>query len=228
MNTIKTVISTVVLLAASTLFAQSGSTCCSFPKGEDGPGLIGKRYAEVGVGIQDPQQYSDTSISFGTAVNVPLSKNIDVGIGYNYSTLNYTPMGATPDVVIDSSSHSIGVNATIYNTIDKGIKPFLSVNLGHTASSITVLGGDHDTNYQWWGVSTGAEFPFKWVSVITSLGYDDDFKRSAFSSQDWYVKAEVNTWITNQVGAYVGLAFVRPMHNYVSSYVWSAGARVRF
>jgi len=233
MNTIKTFICTVALLAASTMFAESCGmlpcgNCTLFPKSEDGPGVIGKRYAEVGLSIQDPQQYSDTSVAYGTSVNVPLCKHIDVGMGYSYSTLNYTPKGAPSNVVIDSSSHNIGVNALVYNTIEYGIKPFLSVNLGHTSSAVTFLGGDHNTNYQWWGVSAGAEFPFKWVSAITSLGYNDDFMRSAFSGQSWHVQTEVNTWITSKVGAYVSLAFVRPMHNVVSSYVWSTGVRVRF
>lgn len=186
MNTIKTFICTVALLAASTMFAESCGMlpcrdCTLFPKSEDGPGVIGKRYAEVGLRLQDPQQYSDTSLAFGTSVNVPLCKHIDVGMGYSYDTQNYTPMGATPDVVIDASSHNIGFDATIYNTIEKGIKPFLSFSLAHTASDVEFLGSNHNTNYQSWGVSAGAEFPFKWVSAITSIGYNDDFKRSEYS-----------------------------------------------
>lgn len=228
MNTIKTFICTVALLATSTVFAQTCSSCTLFPKGEDGAGVIGKRYAEAGVSIQDPQQYSDTSIGYGVYGNVPLCKNIDVGMSYSYGTQNYTPMGAPSDVVIDSTFHNIGAHATIFNRIEKGIKPFLSFSLGHTSAEVEVLGENHDTNYQWWGISTGAEFPLKWVSVIASIGYEDDFKRSAFSSQDWFVKTEVSTWITPKIGAYVSVAFVRPMHNYVSSYVWGAGARVRF
>jgi hypothetical protein len=228
MNTIKTFISTVALLTASTLFAQSGS-CITFPKGEDGPGVIGKRYAEVGFVSQDFHQYSDVAQGPVVAANVPLAKGLDVGMAYSYSTLNYTPMGAPSTVVVDSTAHNFGINALVYNTIEGGIKPFLSCNLGTTAATASYLGSDHSTNYQWWGFSAGAEFPSKWVSVIASIGYDDDFRGSSDSTQNWNAKVEVNTWITSRIGVYVGAAYIRPLHDdLVTSNVWSAGARVRF
>jgi hypothetical protein len=229
MNTIKNLISTVALLAASTLFAQNSNVAPWFNKAsEDGPGVIGKRYVDAGFGLQDPQEYSDVAEAYGLAVNVPLNRNLDVGLSYSYSTLNYTPQGALPGEAIDANSHSIGTYATVYNTIEKGIKPFLSVNLGTSASSRDFMGGDHGTNYQWWGLSAGAEFPSKWVSVIASLSYDDDFKRSEFSNQSWTVKTEVNTWITTKIAGYVGFAYTDPAHNYVNSWTYTIGARLRF
>lgn len=228
MNTIKTVISTVALLTASTLFAQSDCTYSWFPKDSEGMGVIGKRYAEVGFRLQDYQQYSDNSTAFGTAANVPLTKNIDVGMSYSYSTLDYSPKGYSPDVAIDSKSHNIGASALLYTTIEKNIKPFIALDLGTSFNKTSFLNTNHDSNSQWWAVSAGAEFPFKWASAITGLSYNDDFKRSGFSGQSWTIKTEINTWITPKVGGYVSLAFVRPMHNYVSSWVWGVGARIRF
>jgi hypothetical protein len=229
MNTIKTLISTVALLTASTLFAQNSNVAPWFDKkGDDGPGVIGKRYVDAGFGVQDPQEYSDVAETYGLSMNVPVTRNLDAGVSYSYSTLNYTPYGALPGQSLNVKSNSLGAYATFYNTIEKGIKPFLTANLGTTASSRVFMGTDHGTNYQWWGFSAGAEFPAKYVSLIASLSYDDDFKRSEFSNQAWTVKTEVNTWITTRIGVYVGIAYIDPMHNFVNSWNYTIGARIHF
>lgn len=230
MTTIKTLISTVALFAAATVFAQSGSQSIWFPKGDDyGQGSIGKRYAGASFSIDNPHGYTDLGYGTNIGVNIPVVNHIDVSAGVGYSWLNYNyPSYYYGPIEIDQKYTSLNASVTIYNTIENNIKPYIAFNVGQTFAKLSTNHVGHNTNFETWGAVVGAEFPYKWLAVDVSIGYDDDLMRPAYSGQDTFATARLSSWITEKIGVNVGVSFVRPMHNFEDSWVFDAGVRFRF
>ncbi len=230
MTTIKNLISAVALIAASTVFAQSTDTCPLFPKGEEsGPGVIGKRYAEAGFGLIDEAHTSHNNYGAYIGGNLPVCKGLDLNGGYSYNWFDQDPYSRR--------SHNIGGNAVIYNTIEDGIKPFITFGLGYAFFDENLDAGFAQTyglrnhmgsNYANWNAGFGAEFPYKWVSVIPSVRYHDDFRTSSKSGQYFVYGAEVNSWITPKVAIYVSVDWYDRQHIADRTWGGSTGVRVRF
>jgi hypothetical protein len=230
MTTIKTLISAVALIAASTVFAQSTNTCPLFPKGEEsGPGVIGKRYAEAGFGLIDEPHTAHNYYGVSLGGNLPICKGLDINGGYSHSWFDYSPYS--------NSSHNLGGSAVLYNTIEDGIKPFIAAGLGYTFfdenldaefARVNNLRNHLGVDYAYWSVTVGAEFPYKWVSVIPTISYNDDFQGKSQSSQYFAYSTEVNTWITPKVGVYVSVSYYARQHVPVQTWGGSTGIRFRF
>jgi len=225
MTTIKTLIGAIALIAASTVFAD---TCPLFPKGEEsGPGVIGKRYAEAGVGFIDEAHTAHNTYGVSLGGNLPICKGLDLNGGYSHSWFDYNPYS--------NSSHNLSGSAVLYQTFEEGIKPFIAPSLGYTFFDENLdasyarkynLRNHHGVDYAYWGLTVGAEFPYKWVSVIPTISYNDDFRSRSKSSQYFVYSTEVNTWITPKVGLYVSVSYYAMQH--VAIQTWGGGAGVRF
>lgn len=230
MTTIKTLISAVALIAASTVFAETKGVCPLFPKGEEsGPGVIGKRYADAGLGIIDVTDTSHNVYGIGIGGNLPVCNGLDLNGGYSYSGFNEYPYS--------DRTHNIGGNAVLYKTIEDGIKPFITAGLGYTFFDANLdtdyarkynLRNHYGVDYANWNVGFGAEFPYKWVSVIPSVTYHDDFQASRNSHQYFVYGAEVNSWITPKVAVYVSVNWYDSQHIGNRNWGGGAGVRVRF
>ncbi len=229
MTTIKTLISAVALSAASTVFAE----CPLFPKGEEsGPGVIGKRYAEASLVLIDAKATTRNTYGTNLGGNLPVCNGLDLNGGYSYSALNHSD----PDIGA-LRKHNIGGSAVIYNTIEEGIKPFVSFGLGGAFSDRNFDVGiskknnrrNHiSSNYGTWNVGIGAEIPYKWVSVIPSITYNDDFRTNSKSEQYFVYGAEVYSWITPKVAIYVSASWYDQQHVADRNFGVGVGARLRF
>jgi len=229
MTTIKTLISAVVLIAASTGFAQSSNTCSWFPKGEDGPGVIGKRYADVGFDVEDVQHTSHNAYQTSIGANIPVTQCIDISGGYSYSWFDYKPQHNT--------DHAIGGSIKLYKTIEDGVKPFISAGLGYSWFDEKLDNpwyfnsnrkNHHSQDKATWRGSVGAEFPYKWISVTPTISYDDDFEGTTKSSQAFVYGVRTDSWITPKIGIYFGVSYVTWQHSPSHDWNYSVGARVRF
>jgi opacity protein-like surface antigen len=229
MITVKSLIGAVALIAASTGFAQSSNTCSWFPKGEDGPGVIGKRYAEASFDLIDEAHTAHNTYGAGFGANLPVTEGLDVSGGYHYSWYNRTPLSV--------KSHNIDANATLYKTITAGVKPFISAGLGYSWQDTTLDDGwlffsdnknHHGQNFAFWGLTVGAEFPYKWVSVIPTITYQDDFLGKVKSTQEFVYSVEVNSWITRRVGIFVSGSYYDQQHAHSRTFGVGTGVRVRF
>ncbi len=231
MTTIQKLIGVMALIAASTVLTQAANTCplLTLPKGEDGPGVIGKRYVETGIGFWDEAHTSHNTYGTGISANLPICTGLDLSGGYSYSWFNRDPF--------TSKQHNLGGSATFYNTAEDGIKPFVSLGLGYTFYDENLDKGwvfandrknHHGTDYVNWNATVGAEFPYKWVSVIPTITYNDDMRRTKKSTQSFVYSTEVNTWITPRVGIYASVSYYAAQH--ISSQTWGGGlgVRVRF
>ena len=228
MTTIKTLISTVALIAASTVCAQSSNTCSWFPKGEDGPGVIGKRYAEASFDVTELRHTAHNICDAGISANIPVIQGLDVSGGYNYAWYNLPTYGHGPSSY-RARAQSINANATLYKTIEDGVKPFISAGLQRSWQDLNGPYSYHSAyNVTSFAVTAGAEFPYKWVAVIPSINYQDDFKRSAESSQSFSYAVEVNSWITKKIGVYVNASYSAWQHSSYDQLSYGAGVRVRF
>lgn len=216
MTTIKTLIGTVALLTASTVFAQTGS-CVLFPKGDtEGQGNIGRRYAEGYLGLSDVRGTGTNTFSTGIGANVPLCTGIDLNGGVGYTSFK-------PDDV-STTLTTIGGSAKLYNMVEDCVKPFIEAGLGLTVGDVR----DHSTNWINWSVGIGAEFPYKWISVTPSISYHDDLRHNGASKQSLNYAVDFNSWATPQVGVYAKVAYVDVRHDGANSLGLTAGLRVRF
>jgi len=228
MTTIKTLISTVALFAASTGFAQSSNTCSWLPKGDDSQGVIGKRYAEAGFEVQDLQHTSHNAYGTGISANIPLIQGIDVGGSYQYSWYKPDPE--------DETIHDINAYATFYKKLDDGVKPFVSASLGYSWFKEKLADGwlfnngsnSYSIDTATWAMAVGAEFPFKWFAVTPTISYRDDFKRSRESSQSLDYGVEASAWITSRIGASLSVSYVSWQHSSDYTWIYGTGVRVRF
>lgn len=216
MTTIKTFIGTVALLAASTVFAQSGSSTL-FPKGdEDGQGNVGRRYGEGYLGIHDVSKTTKSLFAAGVGGNLPVCTGIDLlgSIGYT----SFKPNNASTTLT------TFDGNVRLYNKIEGDIKPFIQAGLGMTFGDVL----DHSTNWVNWSVGIGAEFPYQWVSVTPTIIYRDDFRHSGASRQSMDYAVEVSSWATPQVGVFAKATYVAVVRDLSDSLGLTAGVRVRF
>ncbi len=217
MTTIKILLSSVALVATSTVFAQSNSnTSPWFPKGEEAPGVIGKRYAEASFGVQDLTHTAHNICYTGLGANIPVVNGLDVGGGYSYGWFT------SPFDQKSNYAHTVGCDAKLYQTIENGIKPFIAVGLSRTwakQGSSTATG---------WGVAIGAELPYKWLAAIPSISYQDDFKKTRESMQSVSYQFEVNARITSKIGAYVSTAYVDWRNYDTANWVYGMGVRYHF
>jgi len=230
MTTIKTLISTVALIAASTVFAQTSNTCSWLPKGDEyGQGVIGKRYAEAGFNLQHTKHASDNAFDTGISANLPVVEGLDLNAGYSYSWYNPSPIKYT--------THAIGSSVTLYKTVEDGVKPFISAGLGYSWLNEDLDAGyyffsngknSRSRNFATWGFAIGAEFPYKWFAVIPTIGYSDDFQKSSYSSQQWTYRVEVNSWLTSKIGVFASAAYIDTFHSSVTTMDYGIGVRVRF
>lgn len=216
MTTIKTLIGTVALLAASTVFAQSGSSTL-FPKGdEDGQGTIGRRYGEGYLSLQNVSHSSDDIFGAGVGGNLPVCKGLDLigGVGYT----SYKPDDwSTTLTNLDGS-------VRVYNKIEDDVKPFLQAGLGLSIGDVR----DHSTNWINWSVGVGAEFPYKYVSITPSITYRDDLRHRGPSTQSMNYAVDVNSWATSQVGIFAKVVAIDIMNDANIELGLTVGVRVRF
>ncbi|HLP02485.1 MAG TPA: hypothetical protein VK163_10720 [Opitutaceae bacterium] len=199
----------IAVLAASSIgvaaFAQSSvSTETTAPVAT--AGLLGSRYIAAGFGWTDINHSGVDAMSTGLTLNVPVTANVDVSLGYAYSWAE----GA-----IDLG-HAAGATVTGY-VVRGNLKPFASASLGYDWSPNSI-----DKDHGIWGADAGVEYALSdSFAVNASTGYTDDFGQHRDSQWDATVGASYN--FTSKL---VGTASVSYIEG--GSFGYAAGIAFRF
>ena len=213
-------------------------------------GVLGHRFAEIGVGAVDPTGSSDLGFGSDLAVNLPLRAGIDLGFGYSYSRMN----GDLFDGLISERArqHTLYSTATFYTTY-RGMKPFASAALGYEWSrSKLSFGGttvaDPRDDEAVWGLSAGVEIPLGAVTLTPTVSYQDNFKSNSGDLINtgggtgsifvyspgrngagvFAYGAEASTWFTRSVGGFADVTYSDPTGGGTQAWTYKIGARLRF
>lgn len=152
-------------------------------------GLLGKRYVEASTFLIDYQNFPDHGYGLGTAVNVPLTANLDVGAFFQY---NWTES--------DASDHfqDLGVYLAAY--VERGkFRPFARATIA----------------YEWWTVS---DDPWYQIDLGSEYLISDRLSVSAqvswveFLSGDWNGGSfagtgRANYWVTTGIATSVYVTY---------------------
>ena len=209
MNLTKNITLALGLLTAVASHAQTT------PASTAGSGLLGHRYTELNVGLQDIKHLSNHGYSVGAAANNPIIPGVlDAGALYSYSWIRGAVRG---------HANTIGAYATAY-TVLNGVKPFAGAALGYQWNSF----GPGVDDQTLWGLTAGVEIPAGVVTITPRISYADDFEGSRNSSQAWTYQVEANYWYnsTSAVFASIGKTDVR--RSSFDSWNYEVGLRARF
>lgn len=143
-------------------------------------GLLGKRYVFAGFGYLDVNHSTTDGFGIATAVNVPVSANLDVGIAYNHEWVENNS---------DINANILTGHATYY-VVEGQFRPFVRGEFGH-AWTDAVMGGD-----VWvWRADVGTEYLVNdKLSLSASAGYSDSFESG--DNHVWSGSVELSYWIT--------------------------------
>ena len=197
-----------LLAAAGTSIAQTTAT--------SGQGLLGQRYADLGVGVQDVDQFSDNIYSIGASVNTPLvPSSADAQFGYTYSRVRG---------VVRGHANTLGGGLKVYAPL-QGVKPFVGANVGWQWVSIR---GFDDDDSGLWGGTAGVEIPVGAFTLTPRVNYTDDFENSRNSSQEWSYEVEANYWFSATKAAYASVGKADGRSGAPDSWNYRAGVRMKF
>jgi len=79
-----------------------------------------------------------------------------------------------------------------------------------------------------WNASVGLQVPFGRLTLTPRLGYFDDFRRSALSTQQLSAHTEVHYWLTRNAGVYLSAGFTDVNRARFDAWNWRAGMRLAF
>lgn len=155
--------------------------------------LLGVQYVEVGFGYLDINNSATDAFALGADVNVPLTANLDLNVGYGYGWAEN-----------NGSLYANSVSADLVAYLTEGaLRPFVTGGLGYVWESNS-LGGDE---YATWDVGVGAEYSFNdTTSVAALVSYDDDFESGDNHSISGTVQA--NHWFTSTLAGTIGVSWL--------------------
>jgi hypothetical protein len=207
MNLTKNITLALGLVAAGVSFAQTT------PAGA-GLGLLGNRYTELSVGLQDIKHLSDHGFSVGALANNPLIPGVlDAGASYSYSWIRGPFKG---------HANTIGGYAIAYAPFN-GVKPFAGAGLGYQWTSF----GRSDEQGLW-GLTAGVEIPAGNVTITPRINYADDFESSRNSSQAWTYQVEANYWFNAKSAVFGSIGKTDVRRTSLDSWNYEVGLRARF
>ena len=205
MNLTRNITLALGLMVGSVSFAQTTTA------NGIGLGLLGHRYTELILGLQDINDVSDAGFIAGASANNPLVPGmLDAGATFTY---NYVP---GPD---DGHANTLSGYAIAYAPL-KGFKPFAGARLGYQWTSF----GSGDEQGLW-GFIVGAEIPARHVTITPKVTYSDGFENSR---EVWTYQVEANYWF-NETGAVFGsIGRTDIRGSSFDSWNYQAGMRARF
>ena len=211
MKLTKKITFTIGVVAAGVSYAQTPAASTS------GDGLLGHRYTELSVGIQNIDQLSDHGYSVGASANNPIVPGVlDAGAAYSYSWIRGPFKG---------HANTIGAYTTAYAPLH-GVKPFAGAALGYQWTSFRFVGSDDQAL---WGLTAGVEIPAgPGLTITPRINYADDFESSRNSSQQWTYEVEANYWVNRSTAAFVSLGKSDVNRSPLDSWNFEVGLRARF
>lgn len=198
-------------LAASVSYAQTPAD------NHANYGLLGHRYTELNLGLQDIKHSQDHGYSVGAAANNPLIPGVlDAGASYSYSWIRGPFKG---------HANTIGAYATAYAPFN-GVKPFAGAGLGYQWSSFGFSANDDEAI---WGMTAGVEIPVARGTTLTPrINYADDFEGSRNSSEAWTFQVEANYWYNARSAVFGSIGKTDVRHSSGVSWNYEVGLRARF
>lgn len=159
--------------------------------------ILGVQYVEVGFGYLDINHSATDAFALGADVNVPLTANLDLNVGYSYEWIEN-----------NNSLYGNVVSAGLTAYLTEGaLRPFVTGGLGYVWDS-SAAGGDE---YAVWDVGVGAEYSFNsTTSVAVAASYADDFESGDNHSIAGLVQA--NHWFTSSIAGTVGVSWLEHGH----------------
>ena len=211
MNLTKNITLAFGLIAAAVSHAQTT------PAGTSGLGLLGNRYTELSVGLQDIKHLSDHGYSVGASANNPLIPGVlDAGGSYSYSWIRGPFRG---------HANTVSGYTTAYAPFN-GVKPFAGAALGYQWSSFGSGGSDDQAL---WGLTAGVEIPAgPGVTITPRINYADDFESTRNSSQAWTFQVEANYWFSASSAVFGSVGKTDVRRSTFDSWNYEIGLRARF
>lgn len=197
------------------LLAAAGTGIAQTAAGR-GTGLLGQRFVDVGVGLQDIDNFSDHIYSAGASVNTPFLPSLaDASFGYTYSRIKG---------VIRGNANTFSTGLKFYAPL-QGVKPFVGANVGWQWVSIRGFDTEDDGI---WGATAGVEIPVGAFTLTPRIVYSDDFESTRNSSQEWSYELEANYWFNASSAVYASVARSDGRSGSADSWNYRAGLRVKF
>ena len=189
-------------------FAQTNAA-----SGNPSPGLLGHRYAELGVGIHDLKFAGDNAYPLGAAANLSaIPSLLDVGLSYAYDWIG----GPTR-----THRNTFAAAATAYTTFN-GMKPFSGLAMGwHT-------GGFGADDQALWGATLRVEIPVANLASTPHLNYADDFQDKRVNRQQWSRAVDASIQVDSTTSLFVSVGRSAVIRSPDRSWDDQAGVRVRF
>jgi hypothetical protein len=198
------------LVVGSVSFAQTTTAS----NGNAAHGLLGNRYTELILGLQDLSDVSEAGFIGGVSANNPVVPGmLDAGASFTY---NYVP---GPTEASEGHANTISGYAVAYFPF-KRIKPFAGGQLGYQWVSF----GNGDEQGLW-GFIVGVETAIRAVTITPKVTYSDGFENS---TEVWTYQVEASYWY-NETGAVFGsVGRTDARRNWSDSWNYQVGMRARF
>lgn len=151
--------------------------------------LLGKRYVEAAFIVTDTQNMPDTGYGLGTAINAPLTSNLDIGASFTHNWAGSDEANEFQD---------LAAYITVYQVYGD-FRPFATATLG----------------YQWWQTSNDPWYQLEAGSeylVTERLSLSAQLSWSEFLTGDWHggqwgVGTRANYWLTKNLATSVTIAY---------------------
>jgi hypothetical protein len=220
-----------LLLAGSTYGQTTPTTSTVYPTSspsiQDNPGKLGHTFADFNYSWVDFQEANGDPEAFvaGVSGNTPISRGLDLGLGYSYFRENghRNPFTGSD---FDVRSHSLSSALTFYRPM-AGFKPFVSGGLGYRWSKGDIQSFRVEDDDWAWGASAGAEIPLGTFALTPRAAYGDTFDGGYNGT--WHFGTELHKWFSEKAGAYLDATFHNPRTAAIPEYwTYTAGFRLRF
>lgn len=206
--------------AAGALQAQQESPSSAMPSASDNPGVLGQNYTDLSFGVQDLRHTSDNAFDATLRGNIPVSRSVDVGLGYSYNWI---------DGNSDNHSHLLATDAKFYVPMENHMKPFIGGLVGYQWAKTRF---DNQfpivstTDDRWtWGADAGVEMPVGSVALTPHVGYIDTMQNNSVGHYNYGVEA--NHWFSSSVGGYADVSY-NDLRHQDNTWTYLVGLRLRY
>jgi hypothetical protein len=198
----------------------------------ENPGVLGRSYTDLHFGYENYNHSGGDAYNAGISGNAPVTKNLDVGLGYDYYWENNNP-GPIAGTSYDAHYHQLATNANYYIPMN-GVKPFIGAAIGYQwarADFSSPFSSSRPVRFsedEWvWAGTAGVEIPMGTWAITPRISYSDTMSSNSYGA--WHYGAEAHHWFTEKVGGYLDATFHDPRHGAgPESWTYTAGMRLRF
>lgn len=209
MKTIPSLLFCSLLLLTATAGRAESSALNRTPSG-----VLGQDFAEFSFGVQDIAHLSPNFYDLSLNGNAAILPHLDLGGGLAFGWIRGN---------VDGHANALTGTATTYTTWNN-VKPFFGTVLGYEWASQPFT----DSNFGFWGASTGLEIPAGFFAFTPRLTYLDDFRHSATSAQQLTYETEVNCWLTRDTALFASAGYTDAHHSRFDSWNWRLGLRLSY